>query len=285
MEILIISGLSGSGKSRAATYLEDIGYYTVDNLPAEMMLRFADFCAAAGGRYDKLAFVYDVRVGEPPENLTAAVSQLRVRGNRCRLLFLEADTPTIIRRYKETRRTHPLSAEGRSIEQAVTLERSLLQPVRDHADYVLDTSGFSTTKLHAEILNLFSDATLEDGMHVNVLSFGFKNGLPPEADLVLDVRFLPNPYYVPELKSLNGLDAPVRDYVFHSEQTDEFFRRLTPLLDFLLPQYQQEGRTELVIAVGCTGGRHRSVAVAHYLAEYVTRLGCDVTESHRDMTR
>ena len=225
MEILIISGLSGSGKSRAATYLEDVGYYTVDNLPAEMMLRFADFCAAAGGRYDKLAFVYDVRVGETPENLTAAVSQL----------------------------------------------------------VVLDTSAFSTAKLRSTLLSIF--AASGGALHVNVLSFGFKNGLPPEADLVLDVRFLPNPYYVPELKSLNGLDAPVRDYVFHSEQTDEFFRRLTPLLDFLLPQYRQEGRTELVIAVGCTGGRHRSVAVAHYLAEYVTRLGCDVTESHRDMTR
>lgn len=283
MEILIISGLSGSGKSRAATYLEDVGYYTVDNLPAEMMLRFADFCAAAGGRYDKLAFVYDVRVGEPPENLTAAVSQLRVRGNRCRLLFLEADTPTIIRRYQETRRSHPLCADGCSIETAVSRERELLRPVRDVADVVLDTSAFSTAKLRSTLLSIF--AASGGALHVNVLSFGFKNGLPPEADLVLDVRFLPNPYYVPELKSLNGLDAPVRDYVFHSEQTDEFFRRLTPLLDFLLPQYRQEGRTELVIAVGCTGGRHRSVAVAHYLAEYVTRLGCDVTESHRDMTR
>ena len=283
MEILIISGLSGSGKSRAATYLEDVGYYTVDNLPAEMMLRFADFCSAAGGRYDKLAFVYDVRVGEPSKNLTDAVAQLRARGIRCRLLFLEADTPTIIRRYKETRRSHPLCADGCSIETAVSRERELLRPVRDVADVVLDTSAFSTAKLRSTLLSIFAAAG--GALHVNVLSFGFKNGLPPEADLVLDVRFLPNPYYVPELKALNGLDAPVRDYVFHSEQTDEFLRRLTPLLDFLLPQYRQEGRTELVIAVGCTGGRHRSVAVAHYLAEYVMRQGCDVTESHRDMTR
>ena len=149
MEILIISGLSGSGKSRAAAFLEDAGYYTVDNLPAEMMLRFADFCAAAGGRYDKLAFVYDVRVGEPPENLTAAVSQLRARGIRCRLLFLEADTPTIIRRYKETRRSHPLCSDGCSIESAVSRERELLRSVRETADVVLDTSAFSTAKLRS----------------------------------------------------------------------------------------------------------------------------------------
>ena len=210
MEILIISGLSGSGKSRAAAFLEDAGYYTVDNLPAEMMLRFADFCAAAGGRYDKLAFVYDVRAGEPSANLTDAVAQLRARGNRCRLLFLEADTPTIIRRYKETRRSHPLCSDGCSIESAVSRERELLHSVRETADVVLDTSAFSTAKLRSTLLSLFAAAE-KGALHVNVLSFGFKNGLPPEADLVLDVRFLPNPYYVPELKALNGLDAPVRD--------------------------------------------------------------------------
>ncbi len=284
MEILIISGLSGSGKSRAATFLEDAGYYTVDNLPAEMMLRFADFCAAAGGRYDKLAFVYDVRAGEPSANLTNAVAQLRTRGIRCRLLFLEADTPTIIRRYKETRRSHPLCSDGCSIESAVSRERELLRPVRDAADVVLDTSAFSTAKLRSTLLSLFAAAEKGE-LHVNILSFGFKNGLPPEADLVLDVRFLPNPYYVPELKALNGLDAPVRDYVFQSEQTAEFLRRLMPLVEFLLPQYRQEGRTELVIAVGCTGGRHRSVAVAQYLAEFATHLGYPVTENHRDMNR
>ncbi len=284
MEILIISGLSGSGKSRAATFLEDAGYYIVDNLPAEMMLRFADFCTASGGRYDKLAFVYDVRVGEPPTRLTDTVAQLRARGIHCRLLFLEADTPTIIRRYKETRRSHPLCAGGKPIEAAVADERELFRPVRDAADLVLDTSTFSTAKLRSTLLSLF-DSSGEAQLHVNVLSFGFKNGLPPEADLVLDVRFLPNPYYLPELKHRNGLDPAVRDYVFRSEQTEAFLRLLEPLLAFLLPQYRREGRTELVIAVGCTGGHHRSVAVAHYLTDYITRLGCPVTESHRDMSR
>ncbi len=284
MEILIISGLSGAGKSRAAVCLEDSGYYIVDNLPAEMMVKFAEFCASAGGRYDRLALVYDVRAGEPFRRLTQAVDELRGVGLRCRLLFLEADTPTIIKRYKETRRSHPLCADGTvSIEEAVAREREMLMPVREKADFVLDTSAFSTAKLRSALLTLLGGA---DGkLHVTVLSFGFKNGLPPEADTVLDVRFLPNPYYVPQLKELTGLDEGVRDYVMDSESTREFWGRLTPVLDFLLPQYRQEGRTELVLAVGCTGGRHRSVAVAHRLAEYIASQGFPVTESHRDMGR
>lgn len=284
MEILIISGLSGAGKSRAAVCLEDSGYYIVDNLPAEMMVKFAEFCAAAGGRYDRLALVYDVRAGEPFRRLTQAVDELRGVGLRCRLLFLEADTPTIIKRYKETRRSHPLCADGTvSIEEAVAREREMLMPVREKADFVLDTSAFSTAKLRSALLTLLGGA---DGkLHVTVLSFGFKNGLPQEADTVLDVRFLPNPYYVPQLKELTGLDEGVRDYVMDSESTREFWGRLTPVLDFLLPQYRQEGRTELVLAVGCTGGRHRSVAMAHRLAEHIASQGFPVTESHRDMGR
>lgn len=263
MEILIISGMSGAGKSRAAICLEDSGYYIVDNLPAEMMVKFAEFCAAAGGRYDRLAFVYDVRAGEPFDRLTGAVEELRRQGLRCRLLFLEADTKTIINRYKETRRSHPLCGDGASIEEAVARERAMLAPVRAQADLVLDTSAFSAAKLRSTLLTLLGGGS-GGGLHVTVLSFGFKNGLPPEADLVLDVRFLPNPYYA---------------------ATEEFWRRLTPIVDYLLPQYRQEGRTELVLAVGCTGGRHRSVAVAHRLAAYIDALGFSVAESHRDMGR
>ena len=283
MEILIISGMSGAGKSRAAICLEDSGYYIVDNLPAEMMVKFAEFCAAAGGRYDRLAFVYDVRAGEPFDRLTGAVEELRRQGLRCRLLFLEADTKTIINRYKETRRSHPLCGEG-SIEDAVARERALLEPVRQKADFVLDTSAFSTAKLKSTLLTLLGGGS-GGGLHVTVLSFGFKNGLPPEADMVVDVRFLPNPYYVPELKRLTGLDVAVRDYVMNAAATEEFWRRLMPIVDYLLPQYRQEGRTELVLAVGCTGGRHRSVAVAHRLAAYIDALGFSVAESHRDMGR
>ena len=229
MEILIISGMSGAGKSRAAICLEDSGYYIVDNLPAEMMVKFAEFCAAAGGRYDRLAFVYDVRAGEPFDRLTGAVEELRRQGLRCRLLFLEADTKTIINRYKETRRSHPLCGDGASIEEAVARERAMLAPVRAQADLVLDTSAFSTAKLRSTLLTLLGGGS-GGGLHVTVLSFGFKNGLPPEADLVLDVRFLPNPYYVPELKRLTGLDSAVRDYVMNAAATEEFWRRLTPMV-------------------------------------------------------
>ena len=285
MEILVISGLSGSGKSRVASYLEDIGYYIVDNLPAEMMVVFADFCAASKGRYDRVALVYDVRTGEPAQKLIDALERMKSSGINCRMLFLEADTQSIINRYKETRRSHPLAEAGTTVAQALQKERILLQPVRDHADYVLDTSGFSTSKLHAEILNLFGDATLEDGMHVNVLSFGFKNGIPVEADLVMDVRFMPNPYYIEELKRKTGLDDAVRDYVFSFSQTNDFMKRLKDMLSFLLPLYSEEGKSVLVVAIGCTGGHHRSVAITHAMAEFIQQAGYPVTEIHRDITR
>ena len=285
MEILVISGLSGSGKSRVASYLEDIGYYIVDNLPAEMMVVFADFCAASKGRYDRVALVYDVRTGEPAQKLIDALERMKSSGINCRMLFLEAETQSIINRYKETRRSHPLAEAGATVAQALQKERILLQPVRDHADYVLDTSGFSTSKLHAEILNLFGDATLEDGMHVNVLSFGFKNGIPVEADLVMDVRFMPNPYYIEELKRKTGLDDAVRDYVFSFSQTNDFMKRLKDMLSFLLPLYSEEGKSVLVLAIGCTGGHHRSVAITHAMAEFIQQAGYPVTEIHRDITR
>ena len=285
MEILIISGLSGGGKSRAASFLEDIGYYTVDNLPAEMMMKFAGFCAASSGRYDRVALVYDVRSGEPTDMLIDTLEQLKASGVNCRMLFLEADTPTIINRYKETRRMHPLQAKGLSIEEAVRRERVLMQPVRDHADFVLDTSSLSTAKLRSELLNLFGTPSDRGGLNVSVLSFGFKHGLPREADLVFDVRFLPNPYYVQELRPRTGLDDGVRDYVFSGGAAGEFLEKLQDLVGFLLPKYVEEGKTALVVAVGCTGGHHRSVAIAHALAAYIRGRGYPVTESHRDLGR
>ena len=285
MEILIISGLSGAGKSQVAKYLEDIGYYIVDNLPAEMMAKFAEFCAASRGRYDKVALVYDVRAGEPFDLLIDTVERIKATGVRCRLLFLEADTRTIINRYKETRRVHPLSGKSLGVEQALDLERKMMQPVRDHADFVLDTSAFSTAKLRGEILNLFGDQTDGCGLNVNVQSFGFKHGIPMEADLVFDVRFMPNPYYVEKLKPKNGLDKEVRDFVLGFQQTCEFLEQLEKMLSFLLPLYAEEGKSVLVIAVGCTGGHHRSVAIAHEVAAFIAREGYQVTENHRDISR
>ena len=282
MEILIITGLSGGGKSRAASYLEDIGYYTVDNLPAEMMVKFADFCAGSSGRYDRVALVYDVRSGEPTDILIETLERLKASGVNCRMLFLEADNQTIVNRYKETRRMHPLQKKGESVEQAIRREREWMQPVRDHADFVLDTSALSIAKLRSELLDLFGQQGDRGGLAVNVLSFGFKHGIPIEADLVFDVRFMPNPYYVPELKNKTGLDQAVRDFVFSFRQTNDFMEQLEKMLTFLLPLYAEEGKSALVIAIGC---HHRSVAVAHELAEYITEEGYQVTENHRDISR
>lgn len=285
MEILIITGLSGGGKSRAASYLEDIGYYTVDNLPAEMMVKFADFCAGSSGRYDRVALVYDVRSGEPTDILIETLERLKASGVNCRMLFLEADNQTIVNRYKETRRMHPLQKKGESVEQAIRREREWMQPVRDHADFVLDTSALSIAKLRSELLDLFGQQGDRGGLAVNILSFGFKHGIPIEEDLVFDVRFMPNPYYVPELKNKTGLDQAVRDFVFSFRQTNDFMEQLEKMLTFLLPLYAEEGKSALVIATGCTGGHHRSVAVAHELAEYITEEGYQVTENHRDISR
>ncbi|MBE6989364.1 MAG: RNase adapter RapZ [Ruminococcaceae bacterium] len=285
MEILIISGLSGSGKSQAASYLEDIGYYTVDNLPAEMMVKFAEFCVASGGHYDKVALVYDVRAGEPYTELVEAMDQMRSIGVVCRMLFLEASTQTIVNRYKETRRLHPLAGRGHSIEESIQAEREMMQPIRDHADFIINSTSYSTAKLRSELLNIFGGQNDRSGLNVNVLSFGFKHGIPIEADLVFDVRFMPNPFYEEELKHKTGLDQPVRDFVFSFRQTHDFMEQLEKMLSFLLPLYSEEGKTVLVIAVGCTGGHHRSVAVAHELAEYIAKAGYQVTENHRDISR
>lgn len=285
MEILIISGLSGSGKSKAASFLEDIGYYIVDNLPAEMMAKFTEFCASSSGRYDRVALVYDVRAGEPFDLLIHTLERMKTSGVNCRMLFLEAATRTIINRYKETRRIHPLAGNGRNIEQAVQLEREMMQPVRDHADFILDSTTFSTAKLRSEMLALFGDQKDRVGLNVNVLSFGFKHGVPLEADLVFDVRFMPNPYYVAELKMKTGMDKEVQEFVFSFQQTHDFLDHLKKMLTFLLPLYAEEGKTALVIAIGCTGGHHRSVAIAHEVADHIIKEGYPVTENHRDISR
>ena len=287
MEILIISGLSGSGKSRTAAFLEDIGYYIVDNLPAEMMLKFANFCTASGGRYDRVALVYDVRAGEPFQRLIDVQDKLRRRDNvRCRMLFLEADTRVIISRYKETRRTHPLCTEGGSIEEAVKRERELLDPVRARADFVLDTTAFSTAKLRSELLNLFGGVGTRQPLNVSVMSFGFKHGIPADADLVFDVRFLPNPYYIEELKPQTGNDKGVQDYVMSFPETGIFLDKLTDMIQFLIPNYIKEGKYRLVIAIGCTGGKHRSVTLANKLYERMKAEGhYGIKLYHRDVPR
>lgn len=286
MEILIISGLSGAGKSSAATYLEDMGYFTMDNVPADIVLKFAAFCSQSDGRYDRVALVSDIRSGDRDfSGLLDAMDRLKQGGDVCRLLFVTADLETIIKRYKETRRRHPLMSDGMSIEQAMHREEELLRPLRERADVVIDTTQMPAAKLRNELYRIFGDKSARGKLSVNVMSFGYKYGIPLEADLVFDVRFLPNPFYVPALKQKTGMDSEVYDYVFSFAQTRTFVEKLEGLLSFLLPLYAEEGKSTLVIAVGCTGGHHRSVSVARCLTAYLSGLGYPAFENHRDMTR
>lgn len=286
MEILVISGLSGAGKSCAASCLEDIGYYTVDNMPAAIIPKFAEFSAESDGRYDRVALVNDIRGGvDSFQELLEVIDRLREGSTVCRLLYLEADTQSIIKRYKETRRRHPLMESGATIEDAVKRETELLRPLRERADFVIDTTQLSAAKLRGELYRLFAEKGQQSRMSINVVSFGYKYGVPLEADLVFDVRFMPNPYYVPELRYQTGMNDDVYNYVFSFPQTKEFLSKLEQMLAFLLPLYQEEGKAVLVVAVGCTGGRHRSVSIARAVTEYLNKLGYAAYENHRDITR
>lgn len=285
MNFLIVSGLSGAGKSRAMATLEDLGFYCVDNLPPELFVQLASHCMAAPVRYERVAVVSDVRSGQGADGLLAAMDGLTAIGCLYRVLFMEASTETIIRRYKETRRKHPLATADLSLTEAVERERLLLAPVRQRADYIVDTSTTTLGRLRSELVRLFGNGDSESAMTVYVTSFGFKYGLPLDADLVFDVRFLPNPYYIPELKQQTGLDAPVRAYVLSYQQTKDYLSRLEDLLAFSLPLYVDEGKTSLVIAVGCTGGRHRSVCLARMVGDFVARRGYPVVVTHRDISK
>lgn len=285
MEFVIISGLSGAGKSRAASAMEDMGFFCVDNLPAPLIPKFAELGMGGNGEYDRVALVTDIRGGTNFEGLFQALDSLKAMKCEYRILFMDATDATIIKRYKETRRSHPLAEECASLAQAIELERKMLAPLREKADYIVDSSNLTLGKLRGKLRELFARGGETGDMEVRVTSFGFKHGILMEADLVFDVRFLPNPYYVPELRPLTGLDEGVRDYVFAAEQSREFLQRLTDFVSYLLPRYKEEGKTSLVIAVGCTGGHHRSVAVAHALAETFRQQNWPVTESHRDIGR
>ena len=286
MEFVIISGLSGAGKSKAASFMEDMNFFCVDNLPAPLIPKFAELGMAGAGEYDRVVLVTDIRGGTNFDSLFQALDDLKRMKCSYRILFMEATDAVIIKRYKETRRSHPLEEQCDSLEQAIELERKMLAPLRERAEYIIDTSNLSTAKLKGELRRLFDrEGSAEGRMDVRVLSFGFKHGIPMEADLVFDVRFLPNPYYVADLRPLTGLDQGVRDYVFNGGQAEEFLNRLWNLLGWLLPRYEEEGKTALVIAVGCTGGHHRSVAVAHALSDKIRAEGWSISESHRDLGR
>ncbi len=285
MRFLIVTGQSGAGKSRTASILEDLGYYCVDNLPPELIGQFAEICLATTGRFEKVALVSDVRAGQSFSGLLDAMDALDAKGVEYSVVYVEAATEVIVHRYKETRRSHPLSKDGTPLQDAVIKEKQLLARVRERADYLIDTSALTTAGLRSELIRLFEGDEPQRAMVVNVQSFGFKYGLPMDADLVFDVRFLPNPYYIAELRQKTGLMPEVRDFVFSYQQTADYMTRVEDLLAFSLPLYFEEGKTELVIAVGCTGGRHRSVAVARAIGEYVAKRGFPTVVNHRDIDR
>lgn len=286
MEFLVISGMSGGGKSRVAAILEDFGYYCVDNMPVVLIPRFAELCMAAQGKYDKVAIVTDVRGSESFDELFVALDDLMAMGCGYNILYVEATMPTIVRRYKETRHKHPLDRDGFGIEDAVKRELELLKPVRDRADFIINTTDSTLGQLQRKLYYLFQSAK-ESGkpIHVNVVSFGFKYGIPIESDLMFDVRYLPNPYYVAELRNKSGLDKPVWDYVFSSEKAVEFKSKLEDIIEFLLPLYIEEGKYVLTISIGCTGGKHRSVAIAKALADFIGEKGYSVNNNNRDIDK
>ncbi len=286
MEFVIITGASGAGKSKAASFMEDMHFFCVDNLPAPLIPKFAELGMAGVGEYDRVALVTDIRSGPRFEELFTALDQLKEMKCPCRILYMEADPKVIIRRYKESRRSHPLENTAGSLEAAIAEEREKLRPLRERADDILDTTNLSTAKLKGELRRLFGRPGGADGkMEIKVVSFGFKHGIPMDSDLVMDVRFLPNPFYVPELRHQTGLSSGVRDYVFSTPASEDFMERFSSLLLWLLPQYEEEGKTGLVISIGCTGGHHRSVAVAHAAADALREAGWPVQESHRDLGR
>jgi len=282
MEFVLITGLSGGGKSQAASILEDMGYYCVDNLPAELMPRFADLCLAAEEKYDRVAMVSDVRGRGGSDKLQQAIEDVRSRAP-LRVLFLEAGTDAILNRYKETRHRHPLDPEGGDLRGAIAQERKKLSWLKDLADVVMDTTDYPLNKLRARLTEEFAGDSARSGMDLHVRSFGYKYGIPEDADLVLDVRFLPNPFYVPELKEHTGLEPAVRDYVFSFPVTRAFLDKLMDMLTFLIPCYEEEGKPSLMLCVGCTGGKHRSVALAERITALLQERGFRADCAHRDL--
>lgn len=283
-ELLVITGMSGAGKTLALHALEDMGYFCVDNLPPRLLRTLVDLCSQSRQPIAKVALVADIRGGEFFRDLTDAINRLREDGYKVSIFFLEASDEVLVHRYKETRRRHPLSDEERDLLQAIQAEREQLEEIRVIAEEVIDTSWLTPQQLRDEILRRLQ---LGDGttMQVKVVSFGFKYGVPIDADLVFDVRFLPNPNYDPKLRPLTGSDEPVKEFVLEQAETKEFLNRLKALLEFSLPLYRREGKSYLTIAVGCTGGRHRSVALAEAIAEIVKVQGFNCSVLHRDVNR
>lgn len=283
MRFVVVTGMSGGGKSTALHMLEDVGFYCVDNLPVPLIEKFVELIAMPGSEVEKVALGLDVRVDQPFEDAQKALEKLKENGYNFEILFMEAGDSVLLKRYKETRRMHPLSPGGR-VEDGIRKERKVLQDIKGKADYVIDTSNLLTRELKEEIDRIFVKNEEYNSLMVTILSFGFKHGIPADADLVFDVRFLPNPYYIEELKYKTGNDKEVQDYVMSFPEAETFIDKLTDMLEFLIPNYVKEGKYQLVIGIGCTGGKHRSVTLANKLYERLKNKGnYGLKIAHRDV--
>ncbi|HEY5540252.1 MAG TPA: RNase adapter RapZ [Coriobacteriia bacterium] len=284
-ELVVITGMSGAGRSEAIHTFEDLGYFCIDNLPPSFIPQLVDLAVLPGSNVRRLAVVCDVRGHEFFDQLAGEISALEARGIDERVLFLEADDETLLRRFKETRRRHPMCEDGESLVQGIRAERVALEEIRARADIVIDTSVLRPADLRGEIRDRFLAEGMTSTLSITVYSFGFKYGVPADADIVMDVRFLPNPHYDPQLRPFTGLDAPVREFVLSKPETSTFLDRWLPLLDDVVPGYILEGKHHLAIALGCTGGMHRSVALAEATATHLRARGYRVAVSHRDIGR
>lgn len=285
MRFVIVTGMSGAGRATAMKMLEDMGYFCVDNLPISMVEKFAELIYSGNSEVDQVALGLDVRSGQRLEMLQKVLEEMAMKSWNFEILFLDASDAVLLRRYKETRRMHPLASDGR-IAEGIVLERERLQFLKKQADYILDTSNLLTRELKVELEKIFVENKEFKNLMISVLSFGFKYGIPSDADLVFDVRFLPNPYYYEELRPLSGNDKPIQDFVMGFETSREFLKKLTDMVEFLIPNYVQEGKNQLVIAIGCTGGKHRSVTLANKLYEILKeRSEYGVRIEHRDIPR
>ena len=280
----IITGLSGAGRSESAKCFEDLGYFVIDNLPPALIEKMAELISVPGSKVTQVALVIDPRGGEYFPELQKSLNQLRDRGIEYRILFLEASDPALVRRFDQTRRKHPL-AESERVIDGILEEREMMWPLRDQADVIMDTTGLNVHELRDKINSLFAEPEPSSGMAVNVISFGYKHGLPLDSDIVLDCRFLPNPHWVEELRPLDGTNRKVRGYVLNSPETEPFLHEVRRLIGVMLPGFVKEGRHYLTIAVGCTGGRHRSVVISDEIAKYLSDKGFPPTVVHRDLEK
>ena len=281
MDFTILTGMSGSGKTKAIHFFEDLGYFCVDNMPPALIPMLTNMLGTVKDKFRSVALVIDVRVGDMIKELLGQVAQLREKYN-VRLIFLDADNNTLVKRYKETRRTHPLNNSG-GLLASIKEERDMLTKLRESADYVIDTSSLTNAQLRDRFMDIYNLTTVNSMFEVKVVSFGFKHGIPMDADLVYDVRCFPNPFYIPELKKKTGNDREVQDYVMSFPSAVTFFDKLTDMIKFLIPMFVEEGRNSLIIAIGCTGGHHRSVSFANKLSEYLADLGYAADTIHRDI--